>query len=364
MSAILAICGIVFSQPYEFDLATYPQVDGSTMTADVSTCMACAHFGIRALWKPEQTRGQHDGIIAGPAGGRPLLLRDEASVWIESYYPPDLGHSGRYTRCQADESPPETYRVARAINALFSGHRGLPKAMDSFVEGDVELLLLVGEPMPDDHAGARMRGFGLDCVPIARDALVFLANTENPTTDITTAQVRDAYQRKLGNWNVMGGPDEPLRPYQARQDSTCWRVMKRLLLKDAVVELPGDMDEQSLSDYKEWWLRGRSHFPITDLWRPLRDGMRRDTYGLFCAPFQCLPDLRTLKLKPLAIDGVAPSVDTIRSGEYPYIVTVNAIVRSDSPPDSGARRLREWLLAPAGQEALEKCGFVPLDNGK
>ncbi|MCP4643305.1 MAG: hypothetical protein GY851_22855 [bacterium] len=349
---LLLVAGL--AQGPAFDLATYPQVDGSTMTDDVSILMACAHLGVPTLGGPDE---HGTGTPAGSASGRWLILRDEASVWSGEFCAAHHGWAGRFPRWRADEGPPGTYRVARAVSGIISGHRGLPKAMDSLLEGDAELLLMVGEPMPEDRFEARKRGLELDCVPIAWDALVPLANRENPTVAITTAQVQDAYRRRLTNWGALGGPDEQLRPYQAQRDSTCWRLMKQTLLECVSVESAQEMIEQSMAEYEDW-RRNEQPDAYLGIWHPLTEAMHSDTYGLFYATFQCLPDLRTLK--PLAIDGVAPSLDTIRSGEYPYVVTVNAIVRSDSPPDSGARQLREWLLGPEGQEALEKCGFVPI----
>jgi phosphate transport system substrate-binding protein len=75
-------------------------------------------------------------------------------------------------------------------------------------------------------------------------------------------------------------------------------------------------------------------------------------YGEFMAP-------RT-GIKLCAVDGVVPTSVTIRSRRYPLITEVFVAARRDLPPDHPARRLRDWLLEPAGQAVVEESGYVPI----
>lgn len=64
------------------------------------------------------------------------------------------------------------------------------------------------------------------------------------------------------------------------------------------------------------------------------------------------------EIKLLAIDGVEPTKETIRSDEYPiasefYVITAG----TDNP---NVEKFIEWIVSPQGQELVEKVGYVPV----
>jgi phosphate transport system substrate-binding protein len=64
------------------------------------------------------------------------------------------------------------------------------------------------------------------------------------------------------------------------------------------------------------------------------------------------------KIKLLSIDGVAPTPETITSGEYPYKTAYYAVVRADEAENSAARQVISWLLSEDGQILAEETGYV------
>ena len=71
-----------------------------------------------------------------------------------------------------------------------------------------------------------------------------------------------------------------------------------------------------------------------------------------------LPGIRLMKA-----DGVAPTNDTIQSGEYPYVNPFYAAIRKDTPRDSHARKIFDWLTTADGQSLVEETGYVSLEKG-
>ena len=62
-------------------------------------------------------------------------------------------------------------------------------------------------------------------------------------------------------------------------------------------------------------------------------------------------------LKFLAVDGVAPDNDTIRSGEYKLTNPFYCGISNKS--SENAVKIRDWLLTEEGQSFVEDCGYVP-----
>lgn len=60
----------------------------------------------------------------------------------------------------------------------------------------------------------------------------------------------------------------------------------------------------------------------------------------------------------LKINGVAPSLTTIRDETYPLTDEIYAIITDHSHPN--AQRLVDWLVSPQGQRFVHAVGFAPL----
>jgi len=60
------------------------------------------------------------------------------------------------------------------------------------------------------------------------------------------------------------------------------------------------------------------------------------------------------RFRLLSIDGVAPSRATITKGQYTLEDYYYAVIRKDTPADSPARKLIDWLLTDSGQAVAVK----------
>ncbi|MDJ40459.1 PstS family phosphate ABC transporter substrate-binding protein [Salmonella enterica] len=63
-------------------------------------------------------------------------------------------------------------------------------------------------------------------------------------------------------------------------------------------------------------------------------------------------------IKQLAVNGIAPTVDNIRNGTYPYTVDVYMVTREH--PTAETQKLVDWFLSPQGQRLVQDVGYVPL----
>ena len=66
----------------------------------------------------------------------------------------------------------------------------------------------------------------------------------------------------------------------------------------------------------------------------------------------------TTKVKAISINGVPPTSEYIRNKTYPYVSAVVAVIPSDTPADSSARKIFDDLTTPDGKKIIEASGYV------
>jgi hypothetical protein len=65
-------------------------------------------------------------------------------------------------------------------------------------------------------------------------------------------------------------------------------------------------------------------------------------------------------IKIVAVDGKYPGYTSIQNKIYPFTYEIYAVIRSDEPANSPARRLRNWLLTKEGKQLIELSGYIPI----
>lgn len=182
----------------------------------------------------------------------------------------------------------------------------------------------------------------LDMQPIGRDALVFITNAKNPVEDLSQEQIRDIYTGKITNWSQVGGEDIEIEAFQRPETSGSQTLMRKLLMgdqemKEAEIELLPGMEEmiRRIKEYDNSF-----------------NALGFSVYYYASEMFQ-QPDLKFLR-----IDGISPSNDTIKSGEYPLINEFYCVTNEQS--SDKAKEIQAWLISAEGQSFVEECGYVPV----
>ena len=180
--------------------------------------------------------------------------------------------------------------------------------------------------------------------PIGRDALVFIANENNPVQSLTSGQIKDIYTGKITNWSQVGGQDEEIIAFQRNPTSGSQTLMDKLVMQGTpMMEAPSEFTPAEMGS-------------LIDGLAEYNNSGAAIGYSVYY--YASLMYSRP-GLKFLGADGTPPSNETIASGEYPYINEFFAVVRVDEPADSPARRLANWLRSADGQALVESCGYVP-----
>ena len=210
-------------------------------------------------------------------------------------------------------------------------------------------LALLAAPTKEEMDYLNQRGVGIEMKLYGGDGLVFIGNSKNPVKDLTREQIIAIYQGKIKNWSEVGGPDQPISVYYRDDQSGSQRLFEKMVFKG--LELP---------EYE------KLGFGYMDEMSTIVDIVMDEPYAIGYSIMTYLDDVyENENLMVFAVDGVKPSVDTVKDGSYPYHTQGYVVIRSDEPAGSPARRLFDWFGSPVCDEMLIACGVTPLhgDDG-
>lgn len=208
-------------------------------------------------------------------------------------------------------------------------------------------LILVTSPSEEEMTYAAEMKEKLVVTPIVSEGFVFLVNKDNPVDSLTLAQIQDIYRGKITNWQEVGGNDEPIIAFQRPINSGSQTGMFDLVLSETEIMAPptevviaemGELiDAVANYDNSANAIGYSYYYYATDMW--LNDDV-----------------------KLLAVDGVFPNTETIKSGEYPIRTAYYAVTLESLAKDSKANELLAWILSDEGQRVAQASGYVPIGN--
>jgi len=208
-------------------------------------------------------------------------------------------------------------------------------------------IALLAAPTKEEMDYLNERDVTIEMKLYGGDGLVFIGNSANPVQSLTHEQIIAIYQGKITNWSEVGGPDVPISVYYRDDQSGSQRLFEKMVFKG--LELP---------EYE------KLGFGYMDEMSTIVDIVMDDPYAIGYSIMTYLDDVYSNELlKVFAVNGVEPSVDTVKNSTYPYHTQGYVVIRSDEPAGSPARRLYDWFGSAVCDEMLVACGITPLQGG-
>ena len=206
-------------------------------------------------------------------------------------------------------------------------------------------ILIVSEPTPEVFGELRSMGFELDMAPIALDALAFVVNASNPVNSLTIKQIQGIYTGTITNWREVGGDDIEIVAFQRNAEAGSQVLMEKLVMYGH------NMADAPMQTFM-------TAFGMGELITAIK-GFDGSASAIGYTVFYYAEDMRMAEgLKIIAVDGVRPGVDTIRSGEYPFLNPYYVAIGANEPEYSPARIMYNWLLSDEGQALVSSEGYV------
>lgn len=292
-------------------------------------------------------------------------LIDACIRWLPVYPTAAAREAGLDEEMPIIDGSTSTLPITQAVySALFTNgdrhpanpvtHSKSHSSYERLINGEVDMLFASVYPASDILALAEEKDVELELIPIAHDAMIFFTNKDNPATGLTSEQISNIYvNNAYDNWNQIGGPDALLYPYCRNNDSGSHAQMERHFLHGA--EIHETIRQETTSYAMQSILTDVINAQTSD---PTGYALGYSIYYYYWNANMVLGTADHLKL--LEIDGVAPTDETIADGSYPLSNNTYVVLRKDTPEDTPARRLADFMLTEAGQRCVENAGYGPL----
>jgi len=156
----------------------------------------------------------------------------------------------------------------------------------------------------------------------------------NAVKALTTAPLKEVYSGRISSWKALGGNDTPISVY-TRDESSGTRAVfwKKALDKGDIVS--------------------SANFVVSN--GAMKTAIANDPNAIGYVSVGHMD----ASVAGVALDGIKPTIDTVKSGAYP--VSRGLYSNTKGAPSGLPRLFIQYLLTPEGQQIVVQKGFVPVN---
>ena len=181
------------------------------------------------------------------------------------------------------------------------------------------------------------RESGVEIVPVAWDALTIIVHKDNAVTDISLEQLREIYSGRITNWSALGGADLKIDVFVDHYgNKPAGRSLRDLIFSDSKKKFRVGRLMNADNSLGELLAGNPAAIAITGI-----------------------SNARAHDVKIVSLDGIAPTIEAIKSGDYrlyrPLYLTYN-------PNSSNLDAIKDFISYMNSKDARELMrgnGVVP-----
>lgn len=171
----------------------------------------------------------------------------------------------------------------------------------------------------------------LNQIIVCYDGISLVLNPENPISALSLKEVRDIFSGKVKNWQELGWIDRAIDAVTREEGSGTRGSFEELVMRGEEID-DGIMVQDSNGSVKEV--------------------VATDPYAIGYISL----GLVDAKVKAVTIDGVAPSIDAIKLGQYKIVRPFLYVTHGEL--DESGKEFINFVLSEVGQKVLKKEGLI------
>ncbi|RXK87866.1 phosphate ABC transporter substrate-binding protein [Chlorobaculum sp. 24CR] len=184
----------------------------------------------------------------------------------------------------------------------------------------------------NELAAARSKGVNPVEHVVALDGIAIIVHPGNRVSGLSRRQIRDIYSGKVTNWSAVGGPNAPIVMIQRESNSGTQDSFKSLVMG------------------KEAPISKRSETQASNGAVKSRVASTPTAVGFVGLGYV------DSSVKALNVDGIAPTVETVKNGSYP--VARPLFMYTNGQPTGNVAEFINLNKTPEGKKIISEIGFV------
>jgi phosphate transport system substrate-binding protein len=168
----------------------------------------------------------------------------------------------------------------------------------------------------------------------AVDGVGVVVNPKNPVHALSRKQVKAVFAGTIGNWKDLGGPDKTINLYTRDEASGT----REVFWKKAI-------DKGQIS--------AKANVVVSN--GAMKSAVAADPYGIGYVSVGHIDESVT----PIALDGVTPTLESVKSGAYP--VSRGLFSNTKGDPTGLTKAFIDFLFSATGQNIAAEKGFVAIN---
>ncbi|KXU35030.1 phosphate-binding protein [Cephaloticoccus capnophilus] len=230
----------------------------------------------------------------------------------------------------------EDYRALNPGRSFEIAAEGSSTGIAALISGTADIGMSSRRARPAELSNGAAKGVTLRPLIVCYDGIAIIVNAANPITTLTKRQVEQVFTGDLRSWDDLGSgaASGPISIYTRNTASGTYADFKALAMNKR---------DYAPSSQK---LAGNEQIVAEVAANP--NGIGYVGLAYINAP----------GVKVVAIEGDLPSKESVLANRYPY-ARPNFFYTNGEPQGEAARFI-DYVLSEAGQQVVERVGFVPV----
>jgi len=200
--------------------------------------------------------------------------------------------------------------------------------------GQCDIAAASREALKEEQELAHNLGIELNEYVIGAYSVAVVVNAANPVATLTRDQVRDIFAGTVQNWKDVGGPDAPVQIYIRDPISGTYLGFQELAMENKHYAAGAKMSTN---------------------YAAIVQAVAQDPNGV---GYSSLTSAKNAGVKAISIGGVAPTVEAVNKGQYPYTRMLRLYTNKGKEAPT-TRDFIKFVQSARGQEVMTQAGFVP-----
>lgn len=228
----------------------------------------------------------------------------------------------------------EAYKSSHPGVSFSIAAEGSTTGIAAIIDGTADIGMASRRAFPAEVSAATANGRSLKPTIVAYDGIAVIVNSANSVSKLTKKQIEGIFTGDIKDWSEVGGKPGAISIYTRNTSSGTYSDFTKMAM--SAKNYAGNA--QKMAGNEE-----------------IASEVGKNPNGV---GYVGMAYLKASGVKPVAVEGVLPSIATVQDHSYP--ISRSTFYYTNGAASGEALAFLNFTISPAGQKIVEEVGFAPL----